>query len=187
MTRLRLVRHARPASSWDESADAPLDEVGRDQAEAVGVRLAPHGPLPVATSPLRRARETAAPLAGRWGTEAVVVDAVGEIPSPTDDLGERGRWLRDVLMRRWGDVDPALHTWREQLLDALVAFGRDTVVFTHYVAINTAVGAATGDDRLTCCMPGHASVTELDVRADGTLVLVAHDEAATGPQVDSPR
>jgi broad specificity phosphatase PhoE len=187
MTRLLLVRHARPSGSYDESPDAPLDRVGQEQAEAVAARLEPRGPLPVVTSPLRRARETAAPLARRWGREAIVVPAVGEIPSPVDDLEARGAWLRAVLGRQWPEVGDELHAWRRALLAGLTDLERDTVVFTHYVAINVAVGAATGDERLVCCMPGHASVTELDVGPDGDLTLVSFDVDGTGAQVDSPR
>jgi hypothetical protein len=113
-----------------------------------------------------------------------VVEAVGEVPSPTPELAARGAWLRTVLAQTWPEVDAALHDWRSQLLAGLASLGEDTVVFTHYVAINTAVGAATGDERLVCCMPGHASVTELAVGADGTLSLVSL--AGTGSQVDSP-
>jgi broad specificity phosphatase PhoE len=196
MTRLVLVRHAHPAADWDRSVDAPLDAVGVEQAAAVATRLEGRGPLAVATSPLRRARETAEPLARLWGSEARVVDAVGEVPSPPpsgigDNLAARGEWLRAVLAQRWPDVAPALHEWRARLLQGLAAFESDTVVFTHYVAINTAVGAATGDERLVCCMPAHASVTELDVGADGELSMVSldgppQDRDGSGPPVDSP-
>jgi broad specificity phosphatase PhoE len=191
MTRLLLVRHARPAADWDRSIDAPLDVVGVEQARGVADRLEGRGPLPVATSPLRRARETAEPLARRWGSAARVVAAVGEVPSPppsdiSDDLAARGEWLRGVLAQRWPAVDAALHEWRARLLEGLAEFESDAVVFTHYVAINTAVGAATGDDRLVCCMPAHASVTELEVGGDGVLQLVSFDGDGSGPQVDSP-
>jgi len=186
MTRLLLVRHARPAGSWDASSDPPLDDVGREQAQAMAARLADRGPLPVVTSPLQRARETAAPLASQWGREARVLDEVGEIPSPTTDLAERGAWLRHVLMQCWGDVDDVLRSWRDRLLDVLTRFEHDTVVVTHYVAINVAVGAATGDDRLASCMPQHASVTELDVDRDGRLTVVSFDDPSADPRVDSP-
>jgi broad specificity phosphatase PhoE len=53
------------------------------------------------------------------------------------------------------------------------------VVFSHFVAINVAVGEATGDDRVTVFSPDHCSVTVLDV-VDGTLRLVERGaEAAT--------
>jgi broad specificity phosphatase PhoE len=186
MTRLLLVRHAHPAATWEKSADPPLDAVGARQAEAVAERLVGRGPLSVATSPLRRARETAAPLVSRWGSEVRITDAVGEIPSPTDALEARGAWLRDVVTRRWGDDDTALHDWRSRLLAMLRELPTDTAVFSHYMAINTAVGAATGDDRVLCCHPAHASVTELAVGTDGALSLLSLDEVDAGWTEDSP-
>jgi len=186
MTRLLLVRHARPDGTWDKTADPPLDPVGVQQSQAVAERLAGRGPLSVVTSPMRRARETAAPLASRWGTDARVTDAVGEIPSPTDDLAARSAWLRVVVTQRWGDLDLSLHDWRDRILATLRELPTDTVVFSHYMAINTAVGAATGDERVVCCHPRHASVTELDVGAGGSLSLVSLDEGDASATVDSP-
>jgi broad specificity phosphatase PhoE len=178
MTRLLLVRHAHPSANWDRDLDAGLDELGEQQAHALADALAPGRPRPVRTSPLRRTRETAVPLAARWGVAVDIERAVGEIPSPVDDLAMRGQWLREVLAGRWTDATPALLQWRTALLEALVAIEVPTVVVSHYVAINAAVGAATGDDRLISFSPGHASVTELVVE-DGQLHLVALGAEAT--------
>lgn len=179
MTRLLLVRHARPAGNWDEDPDAGLDDAGRAQASALVASLGPRGPIPIVTSPTRRTRETSAPLAEEWGCTPRVEAAVGEIPSPMEDLAARGAWLRDTLQRRWRGVAVELQEWRSGLLDALVAIDEPTVVVTHYVAINAAVGAATDDDRLVVFSPGHASVTEVEV-VDGALCLIARgDEGAT--------
>jgi broad specificity phosphatase PhoE len=182
MTRLLLVRHAHPSAGWDLDADAGLDGLGDHQARALVDALAPSGPLPIVTSPSRRTRETAAPLAERWGLTPRVEHAVGEIPSPVDGLAARGAWLREVLAGRWSDAGPELHHWRTALLDALLAIEVPTVVVSHYVAINTAAGAATGDDRLVMFSPGHTSITELALD-DGALRVVAlGDEAPTTVQ-----
>ncbi len=178
MTRLLLVRHAHPSANWDRAPDAGLDEVGEGQARALVATLGPSGPLALVVSPMRRTRETAAPLAAHWGTASQVEPAVSEIPSPIDEVAERGAWLREVLGGRWEDVSPALHRWRSDLLEALVAVEVPTVVVTHYVAINAAVGAATGDDRLISFAPDHTSITELAV-VDGTLRLVVLGDEAT--------
>jgi probable phosphomutase (TIGR03848 family) len=56
-----------------------LNENGRRQAESLGDRL---GKLPIAaiySSPLERARETAAPLAARLGLDVRTCEALGEI------------------------------------------------------------------------------------------------------------
>jgi broad specificity phosphatase PhoE len=173
-----LVRHARPSANWDRAPDAGLDEIGEGQARALVDVLGAGDPLPIVTSPMRRTRETAAPLAAHWGIAPLVESAVSEIPSPIDEVADRGAWLREVLGGRWEDASAALHRWRSDLLETLVAVAVPTVVVTHYVAINAAVGAATGDDRLISFAPGHTSITELAV-IDGALRLVVLGDEAT--------
>jgi broad specificity phosphatase PhoE len=179
VTRLLLVRHGKAAAGWYEHHDPGLDDTGRAQALAVGTVLASADPVPLVSSPLRRARETARSLEEAWGRDAAVLPAVGEIPSPIDDLATRGEWLASVMRGGWADVDATLQEWRTTLIDALLGAPGDLVVFTHFVAINVAVGAALGDDRVVVFAPDNCSVTTLDV-VDGRLVLVSlGDEAAT--------
>jgi broad specificity phosphatase PhoE len=165
VTRLYLVRHGQAAARWDQDHDPGLDDVGRRQARALAEELEPRGPLPVVMSPLRRTRETASALEERWGLTAAVEPAVGEILSPSEDLALRTAWLRDVLHHRWGELDPDLRQWRDAVVAALLAQPGDTVVVTHFVAINAAVGAATGDDRVVCFKPDNCSCTVME--ADG--------------------
>ena len=67
--RLELLG-ARPGG--DPAGPEGLDDLGRAQAVQVAATLATKGPLPILVSPLRRCRETAAPLEALWGTAAVV-------------------------------------------------------------------------------------------------------------------
>ena len=167
MTTLYLVRHGQASARYDQDHDPGLDETGRAQAEAAAAELGPLGPMPVVTSPLRRTRQTAAPLERRWDVTASVVPAVGEIAAPTDDLAERSAWLAEILQgqRRWGDLDDRRRGWREDVVRALTALDTDTVVVTHYVAINAAVGEAVGDDRVVVFRPDNCSCTV--VESDG--------------------
>jgi broad specificity phosphatase PhoE len=165
MTRLWLVRHAEPAAAWSDHDDPGLSAHGARQADELATRLSDPSvrcPAAVVSSPLSRARETAAPLGARLGQPVRVEPRVGEVPTPQGATATRTAWLRDVLARRWPDLDGGMRAWREQLLDALVEAG-DAVVATHFVAINVAVGAACGDDRVQCCSPAHTSVTALAV------------------------
>lgn len=168
MRRLYLVRHGRPDARYDQDIDPGLDDVGREQARAAADALAHVGPLAVVTSPLRRTRETAAAFEQRWGVTARVESAVGEIKSPTDDVAERSAWLGAILrsQRRWGDLDAERREWRDGVVAALVAIGEDAVIATHYIAINVAVGVATGDDRVLNFRPDNCSWTVLE--SDGT-------------------
>jgi len=171
MARLYLVRHGRAAAGFGESHDPGLDDVGHAQAQAVARELAPRGPLPILTSPLRRTRETAAPLAALWNAEPKIEEAVAEIPSPTDNLQERVTWLRQFMAGSWRNATMDLAAWREDIIAAPLAIPEDAVVFTHYIAINVAAGAVTGDDRVVLFSPDNASVTILE-NEGGALRLI---------------
>jgi broad specificity phosphatase PhoE len=181
VSRLILVRHGRAAAGWDVDIDPGLDDVGRAQAEAMRDSMAPRGPLAIVVSPLRRTRETAAVLERAWSASAVVDSAVGEIPAPTDDLKARATWLRGVLAGEWMDQDRALRRWRDTVIAALVALDRDTVVVTHFVAINVAVGAATADERVLSFSADHCSQTVLD--NDGVRLRLVQLGASASTQV----
>jgi broad specificity phosphatase PhoE len=167
MSTIYMIRHGEAAAGWGEDLDPGLSERGRAQADAVArVMLARTSlRLPIFSSPLRRCRETASPLAIHWENEPAIDERVAEIPSSARTPGERGAWLRGIWASRWNEL-PYLHSWRQSVVDALNELKSDTVIFTHYVAINVAVGEATGDDRLICFRPDNTSVTVL--QTDGT-------------------
>lgn len=75
-----VVRHGRTglnaAGVLRGRLDVPLDEVGRDEAKRLGEIFADTPLLVVVTSPLTRARETAAPIAAATGAALEVEDAL---------------------------------------------------------------------------------------------------------------
>jgi broad specificity phosphatase PhoE len=172
VSRLVLVRHGRAAGGWDDDVDPGLDDLGRAQAEAMADLIAPRGPLPILVSPLRRCRETAAPLELRWTTVAAVDPAVGEIPSPPAvPMHDRTSWLRAAMAGTWDDIGAEYAHWRDSVVARLLAIDVDTVVISHFVAINAAIGAATGSDQIVIAALDNCSQTVMDV-VDGRLVLV---------------
>jgi probable phosphoglycerate mutase len=110
-TRILLVRHGATVSSGEDSfngeTDIPLSELGRDEARALGRRLAEERIAAFYSSPLSRALETARLVAAPHGKEVV----------PLPDLREvsHGRWegklraeveeLYTEEYRRW-EADP---------------------------------------------------------------------------------
>ena len=88
--RIYLVRHAEAASGEPDDL-RPLTGAGRETARALGARLAAEGARPdaVLSSPLLRARETAAELARALGCE----------PEPDERLapGATADDVRDVV------------------------------------------------------------------------------------------
>lgn len=176
-----MVRHGQAAAGWGDDLDPGLSALGREQAEAAAAALAPNGPQPIVCSPLRRCRETAEALARRWGVEPVVDPAVGEIASPADAAGLDGRsaWLRHAMQGTWSDLGAEHHAWRRSVIDAVQALEVDTVVHSHFVAINVVVGAATGDDRMVCFAPDNCSWSVFDVDGDNISVVELGRQADT--------
>jgi broad specificity phosphatase PhoE len=170
--RLYLIRHGQPSAGFADAVDPGLNETGHAQAQTVATELATLGPLPLVTSPLKRAQETAIPFEKQWSVTAQVEPCIAEIPSPSENLQERTAWLVRVLPGRWSDLPSAYLAWREQLVNFLIMRQTSTVLTTHFIAINVAVGTATADDRLVCFEPDHCSCTILEV-VDGTLSVVS--------------
>ncbi|TPW15594.1 MAG: 2,3-bisphosphoglycerate-dependent phosphoglycerate mutase [Acidimicrobiaceae bacterium] len=172
MTRLYLVRHGRAAAGWSTDRDPGLDEIGHGQAVAVAARLRPFGPLHIETSPFQRCRETASPLATAWGVTACVDQRIAEIPSPEGvAMSDRVEWLKHAMNGTWNELGVRYTAFRDAVAAACRSRQGDSVLFTHFIAINAAIGAATGDDRVVIRRLDNCSVTVIDV-IDGVLHLV---------------
>jgi broad specificity phosphatase PhoE len=167
MTRLYLVRHGRAAAGWDTDPDPGLDGVGSEQAQALVRTLAALGPLGIVTSPLLRCRQTATPLAAHWQVTPRIEPRIGEIPSPEGvPMVERVEWLRLAMAGTWQQLGARYTAFRDRVLAALVEIateGADTVIASHFIAINAVIGAALDDDRLLIRRLDNCSLTIIDV------------------------
>ncbi|MEO0436461.1 MAG: histidine phosphatase family protein [Pseudomonadota bacterium] len=177
MKRIYLVRHGEAASSWGESADPGLSQLGVQQAESACKQLlATLGDqqTDIVSSPLKRAQETAAPLAERMQQEVRIDDRFKEIPSPVP-LAERQDWLRAFMQQRWSQQDDVLQQWRQEMLKGILECGCDTVIFTHFLVINSVVGHCDGKENTLVAWPANASISMLKVD-EGVLGLVTLGE-----------
>jgi broad specificity phosphatase PhoE len=179
MTKLYMVRHGRAAAGFGESMDPGLDALGHSQAETVADKLKALGPLPIMTSPLARTQQTAAPLAKLWSKTPIIEDAVAEIPSPKGmTLEQRVAWLRKLMGGSWRTVPPELAAWREHCIATVAAIAQDTVIFSHYVAINVIAGAAMNDDRVVVFSPDNCSVTIFETDGETLRLIEKGNEAS---------
>ena len=187
MPRIYLVRHAKPAAAWGDDPDPGLDALGVTQAAATAEQLAKATALvPIYSSPLRRCRETALPLCELWKSDATVLPAVAEVPSPPVDRVAKREWLTAGMNGTWSELQrnaPAgsidYLDWRRGVVAALQALPHDCVVFTHYIAINVAAGAAQRGEDVLCFRPDHASVTVIETGAHGLRLVELGREATT--------
>jgi broad specificity phosphatase PhoE len=181
MPRITLVRHGQAAAGFSDDLDPGLSEVGQEQARAAAEALRSIGPQPIVCSPLRRCRETAGALADLWKVEPVVDAAVGEIVSPSDQSGlaARGEWLRSAMQGTWSALGTEHHAWRDAVVDRVRACKEDTVIHSHFVAINAVVGAALGEDRMVCFAPDNCSWTVVDVDGRDLRIVELGRQATT--------
>jgi broad specificity phosphatase PhoE len=179
MAKLYLVRHGKATAGWGMEKDPGLDDLGHAQAKATALTLAPLGPLPIITSPLTRTRETSKPLAEIWDIEPQVEKRVGEIRFPSGYQSSRVQWLQSIMGEKWPNLDPDLKVWRREVIKALSSCQADCVVFTHFIAINTAVGHATGDDRVVSFRPDNCSITIMETNGNSINLVKRGNEADT--------
>ena len=170
MAKLYFVRHGKAAAGFGDHADPGLDETGRLQANKIAERLGQLPPMRIISSPLLRARETANPLCELWNTQADIEPAIAEIPSPRLDLAQRSAWLGGVMQDTWNNLDADLHSWRDNMIAYLLSLEEDCVLFSHFIAINVAVGHANKDGRMISFRPDNTSCTILS--NDGSLRII---------------
>ena len=113
--------------------------------------------------------------------------SVAEIPSPPLAAQARREWLTAAMHGTWREMHARAPAgsidyldWRRSVVDALLALRYDCVVFTHYIAINVAAGAAQNREEVVCFRPDHASVTVIETGARGLQLVRLGREAQTG-------
>ncbi len=171
-------------SGW---ADVPLSPLGRAQARALRPRLAGGRFAAIYTSPLDRARETAALAAP--GRSLIPCGALREIHCgepdglPIEEVKRRYAALWEANLRQ-DDEDfrwPGGESYRDFRARcagaarriAATHLGGRVLVFTHAGFISQVVGAVRGASpaRWECFRPGNGSITVVDWEGDrGALV-----------------
>jgi broad specificity phosphatase PhoE len=71
----------------------------------------------------------------------------------------------------WSDLGDRYTTFRDSVVAFVAARAEDTVVFSHFIAINAVLGACLADDRMVIRRLDNTSITVVEVRG-GSLTLV---------------
>lgn len=150
-TTIFLVRHAAHdllgRVLTGRMAGVNLGPEGRRQAEALAQRLAREEVAAVYSSPLERARETAAPIAARFGFAAEVRGAITEL-----EYGEwSGRSFDELAVDpRWSDWNSARATTRPP--------GGETMLDVQWRAVGEVERAVGAHPQAGIVMVSHADV-----------------------------
>lgn len=162
-TTVLLWRHGRTewnaAGRFQGQHDIPLDDVGLDQAELAAEALVARRPQVLYSSPLTRARQTAAALAARTGLEPRLHDDLAEINvgtwvglTPADLAGdpEYAKAARGVDFRRsaTGETATEVGARMARAVKQIASSnpGKRVVIASHGLAIRMGTGALLGWD-----------------------------------------
>ncbi len=183
---LLLVRHARPLRVESEvgPADPPLAPLGRRQTAALAAWLADDAEAPidaVYTSPLRRAAETAGPLA-----EALGIGPARPEPALTEYDAEALAYIPIEELQaagdpRWREVPPDIEAFAARVMegvDRLCAAhpAQRIALVCHGGVINVIVSSVLGLGARMLFLPGYTSVSRVLVASSGPRSLASLNE-----------
>jgi probable phosphoglycerate mutase len=203
-TELLLVRHGASADAVEGEdfelleghGNPALSDIGREQAELVGARLAREQFDALYVTNLRRTAETAAPLARLTGLDPIVEADLREV-----NLGE---WEGGLFRQKVADQDPvAVRMLTEERWDVVpgaespAAFsGRITsaieriaathpdarvVAFSHGAAIAEVLAQATGSRPFAFLMSDNTAIARLILTPDRWILRGFNDTAHLEP------
>lgn len=174
---LLLIRHALPLrieGPEGTAADPELDALGHQQAQALADYLSGEQIDALYVSPMRRAVQTAEPVAERLGLEPIHDDELAEFDRqshfyiPIEELKEEKdeRW-EDLISGRWGadgEVDPA--TFKAVVVEAVERViaanrGKTVAVVCHGGVINAYYADMLGLEFPMFFEPAYTSISRV--------------------------
>jgi probable phosphoglycerate mutase len=187
---LLIIRHGLPVRIDDAPgpADPELSETGHEQARRAADWLRHEKITAVYTSPMRRARQTAAPLGEALGLEPIVDDEVAEFDRgqhfyvPLEELKAARDPRYEALMKgeSMDEVDP--YTFREVVTVAIERIiesnpGGTVAIVCHGGVINAYASHVLGIDFPLFFQPTYTSVNRFLASSAGHRSVASLNEA----------
>ena len=162
MTNIWLVRHGEAAASFDQEIDPGLSLLGHEQAVTAAQQLSAIVPpdAQLLSSPKQRALQTGAPFVSLRDAVLQSDERFIELPSP-EGLAQRSEWLQQALAANWSALPTAVHDWQNGIASALQSLSTPTVIFTHFLVINSIAAAISREDAVVQCLPANGSIHHL--------------------------
>jgi 2,3-bisphosphoglycerate-dependent phosphoglycerate mutase len=190
---LLLIRHALPVRREIESgaADPELSEDGRAQAAHLAQYLSTEALDAVYASPMRRAQQTAEPLARSQGKEIVLIDDVAEwdrnsneyVPVEELKAANDPRW-QAMLSGDWNTHEESTEQFSARVVGAIEtlidAHGGDRIaVVCHGGVINSYLAHVLGvTQRQSFFYPNYTSIHRIAAARGGERTIITVNETA---------
>lgn len=181
MIKIYLIRHGEAIDGWT-SLDPGLSKLGKKQAEDLRSSLKKKlkDKTDIISSPLLRCQETANISVSDSKKKIIIDDIFRELPSPIKDLNKRVTWLKRVLPLNWEELEEDTESklsnidyylWRKKIINKIISFKNETVIFTHFVVINYVIGKIMNSNKVINFYPDNCSITEIGIE-DNKMELI---------------
>jgi probable phosphoglycerate mutase len=178
-----IVDHDPDAPAARPRVDPELTDAGRAQAQALAAWLGVEPLHAVYTSPLTRARDTAAPLASTFGLPVTVDDDLAEWDRNADDYvpveelrAENATQWRALAAERWDELGVDIEGFRSRVITALDRISarhrsQHVAVVCHGGVINAYLASVLGTRRVLFFEPAYTSISRVVVtHRDGAVL-----------------
>lgn len=188
-----LIRHAIPVRKELETgpADPELSPAGHTQSELLADYLASEAIDAVYASPMRRARETAAPLARRLDLDVTIVDGVAEFDRnsewyvPVEELKAANdpRW-HELVSGRWNGTDESETEFVERVVSSVESIidrhsSQRVALICHGGVINAYVARILGlGNQRGFFYPNYTSIHRIAAARSGERSVVTLNETS---------
>ena len=196
---LLLIRHALPVrlELAEGPADPPLAELGHRQARALADWLATEPIDAIYTSPLRRAVETAVPLAEATGLGTIVDEDLAEYDRhaseyiPMEELRAEGGERWEQAIADWSLGGDEMAAWFDAAVDAVERVvaahpGQTVAIVAHGGVVNAYLAHVLGLGKQLFFEPAYTSISRVLAARSGERQLRSVNEIAHLRGVPTP-
>ncbi len=174
-----FVRHGEAASPWQDHDDPGLSNSGRKQSKKLinNKLLKSLSDYDFISSPKKRAIETSSPLSRFFKKEVKINHSFTEIPSNNIEKSKKNIWLKNIVKIDKVDLPSNIIQWSEKVFEETISFKKNTIIFSHFMVLNSLVSKLTKNKSILCYYPEYTS----------TLILKIENERITSFSIDGEK
>ena len=165
-----FVRHGEAESSFGTHPDPALSKNGVEQS----LKLIHHDQLQsledfiFISSPKLRAIETARPIANKFNKEIKIDETFIEIPTENIEMDQKQNWLKQLVQKEKKQLPSNIKLWEKNIYEKIKGFRQNTIIFSHFMVINSILSTLSNHNHLLYFYPGYSSITKI-INIDGKL------------------
>ena len=148
---LIFIRHGEAANAWGAHKDPGLSPNGLKQAQSIieNTELQKLEKFDFISSPKARAIETSQPIANTFQKKVLIDETFNEIPS------------KRIITVDKKILPSEIKKWDEEIYKRVISFQNNSIIFCHFMVINSILSNITKSDTILYFHPDYVSITKI--------------------------